>query len=135
MSKRLKAGIIKYSICLLICGGIAWFYADVRNFSTQPLVEQYRILCDACTLPGLSAIMIGFLLAIANDGFFLGLSYCVGVAWKALIPGGRLKIQRYGDYVAERKGKKVTGYSFLFVVGGIFMAAAVVFMILFYRIY
>lgn len=135
MSKRLKAGLLKYGISALVCGAMAWYYVSLRSFSTQSPMEQYRILCDAFTIPGVIAVMLGFLMMVANDGFFLGLSYCVGVAWKALLPGGRLKIQRYGDYVAERKGKKVKGFGFLFVVGGICLAAALVFLVLFYQLY
>ena len=135
MSNRLKVNLLKYGISALVCGGMVYFYIAVRDFSTQSLMEQYRILCDAFTIPGVLAIMFAFLLAISNDGFFLGLSYAVGVAMKALIPGGRLKIEKYYDYVERRKGKKITGYGFLFLVGGVCLAAAVVFMVLFYRLY
>lgn len=132
---RLKANLLKYGIGACVCGTMVWFYISQRDFANQSLMEQYRILCDAFTIPGLVAIMLGFLLAISNDGLFLGLTYSLNMAIRALIPGGRWRIQKYADYVAERKGKKVTGFGFLFVLGGICMAAALVFMILFYRLY
>lgn len=135
MSNRLKVNLLKYGISTLVCGAMVYVYIAARDFPAQSLMEQYRILCDAFTIPGVLAIMFAFLLAISNEGFFLGLSYAVGVAMKALIPGGRLKIEKYYDYVERRKGKKVTGYGFLFLVGGVCLAAAVVFMVLFYRLY
>ena len=132
---RLKANLFKYGISAVVCGAMAWFYISQRDFGNQSLMEQYRILCDAFTVPGLVAIMVGFLLAISNDGFFLGIAYCADVTIKSLTPGGRLRIKKYYDFVQERKGKKVTGFGFLFVIGGVCMAAALVFMLLFYRLY
>lgn len=132
---RLKANLLKYGISAAVCGAMVWFYISQRNFGNQSLMEQYRILCDAFTVPGLVAIMVGFLLVISNDGFFMGIAYCADVAIKSLTPGGRLNIKKYYDFVQERKGKKVAGFGFLFVVGGICMAAALIFMLLFYRLY
>ena len=132
---RLKANLFKYGISAVVCGAMAWFYISQRDLGNQSLMEQYRILCDAFTVPGLVAIMVGFLLAISNDGFFLGIAYCADVTIKSLTPGGRLRIKKYYDFVQERKGKKVTGFGFLFVIGGVCMAAALVFMLLFYRLY
>ena len=132
---RLKANLLKYGITGGICVALVWLYISQRDFAAQETMEQYRILCDAFTIPGIIAIMVGFLLAISNDGFFLGIAYCMDVTLKALVPGGRLKIKKYYDFVQERKGKKVTGFGFLFVVGGICMAAALIFMALFYRLY
>ena len=132
---RLKANLLKYGITGGICAALVWLYISQRDFAAQETMEQYRILCDAFTIPGIIAIMVGFLLAISNDGFFMGIAYCMDVTVKALVPGGRLKIKKYYDFVQERKGKKVTGFGFLFVVGGICMAAALIFMALFYRLY
>lgn len=135
MSSRMKASFLKYGISVLVCGLFVGCYLRQHDFQSQALVEQYRILCDAFTVPGILAVMFGLLLAISNDGFFLGIAYCGDVMIKSLIPGGRLKIKKYYDFVQERKGKKVTGFGFLFVAGGICLAVAIVFMILFYRIY
>lgn len=135
MSERWKVNLLKYGICALVCGGMVYFYISVRDFAAQSLMERYRILADAFTVPGVVSIMVGLLLAISNEGFFTGLSYCMHVTVKALIPGGRLKIKKYKDYAEERRDKKITGYSFLFVVGGVLLAAAILFMILFYRLY
>ena len=124
MSEKLRNRLLKYGISAGICAGVAVFYCTTRNFSQMELVEKYRTLCDAFTIPGLLCLCVGVLIWASNDGFFYGLSYCLNVAWRALIPGARYKTE-----------KQITGYGFLFLVGGVCMALALVFMALFYRIY
>lgn len=135
MSKRLKVNLVKYGISALICGILVWIYVSTRDFAAQTTMEQYRILCDAFTIPGLLALMFGLLLAISNEGAFDGVGYALSIAWKALIPGGRTKMEKYFDYVERKREKRGGGFGFLFVVGGVCMAAALVFMVLFYRLY
>lgn len=135
MSEKLRARLLKYGISALVCGIVAVFYCVVRDFSQMELVEKYRTLCDAFTIPGLLCLCVGVLIWVSNDGFFYGLSYCLNVAWRALIPGARQRVERYYDYVTRKKEKRITGFGFLFLVGGVCMAIAILFMVLFYRIY
>ena len=135
MSKRLRNGLLKYGICAFVCIALAVFYCAVRDFSKMELVERYRTLCDAFTIPGLLTLCVGVLLWVSNDGLFYGLGYCLEIAWKALIPGARRKTERYYDYVMRHKEKKITGFGFLFVCGGVCMAIALIFMALFYQLY
>ena len=135
MSEKLRNGLLKYGIFALVCGAVVVFYCAARDFSQMELVEKYRTLCDAFTIPGLLALCVGVLIWASNDGFFYGLSYCLNVAWRALIPGARYKHERYYDYVTRKKEKRMSGYGFLFLCGGVCMAIAIVFMVLFYRIY
>ena len=135
MSDQLRRNLLKYGIAGGLCIAIAVIYCVLRDFSQMTLVEKYRTLCDAFTVPGLLAICAGVLVWSSNDGLFNGLGYCLNITWKSLIPGGRRKVQRYYDYVQSRKKKKITGYSFLFICGGVCMVLAGVFMALFYSIY
>lgn len=135
MSEKLRRNLLKYGITGVLCVALAVVYCVLRDFPKLPLVEKYRTLCDAFTVPGLLAICVGVLLWSSNDGLFNGLGYCLNITWKSLIPGGRQKIMRYYDYVQSRKKKKITGYGFLFVCGGACMVIAAVFMVLFYSIY
>jgi hypothetical protein len=59
------------------------------------------------------------------------MSYAV----KALIPGKRGDIERYGDYVERKRANRATGYGFLIITGLVFMGFAAIFMILFYCVY
>ena len=135
MSEKLRARLLKYGISAVVCAIMVAFYCGVRGFSQMELVERYRTLCDAFTIPGLLCLCVGVLIWVSNDGFFYGLSYCLNVAWRALIPGARQRVERYYDYVTRKKEKRITGFGFLFLVGGVCMAIAIVFMVLFYRIY
>ncbi len=131
----MKGKLLKYGITTAVCLALGAIYCLTRNFTELSLVGKYRLLCDAFTIPGILCLCVGALLWVSNDGFFYGLSYCLEIAWKALIPGGRRKMERYYDYVTRKREKKVTGYGFLFVCGGVCMALAIVFLVLFYRLY
>lgn len=135
MSEKTRNRLLKYGITGSACALIAVFYCWVRDFSQMELVEKYRTLCDAFTVPGLLCLCVGVLIWASNDGLFYGLSYCLNVAWRALIPGARHNVERYYDYVTRKKEKQFSGYGFLFLCGGVCMAIALVFMALFYRIY
>lgn len=135
MSERLRKILLKYGISGGVCVAIAVFYCGVRDFFQMETVEKLRTLCDAFTVPGILALCVGCLLWVSNEGVFYGLGYCLDVTRKALIPGGRMKMEKYYDYVQRHKGKKVTGFGFLFVIGGACMAIALIFMALFYYYY
>ena len=135
MRERLGRNLLKYGITGALCVALAVGYCVLRDFPQLTLIQKYRTLCDAFTVPGLLAICAGVLLWSSNDGLFNGLGYCLYVTGKALIPGSRQKVLRYYDYVQSRKKKTITGCGFLFVCGGGCMVIAAVFMVLFYRVY
>jgi len=128
-----KGKIWKHGITGCVCVGLGVFYCALRNFGGLALVEKYRTLCDAFTVPGLLCLCVGVLLWVSGDGFFCGLGYCLNVARKALLPGGRKKMETYYAYLQRHRQKPAKGYGFLFLWGGICMTAALVFLLLFYR--
>jgi len=132
--KRWKALLLKYGITGVVGGLLAWLTLDLHGFSrTMPKLEQYRLLCDAFTIPGLILIMVGFLVMIANAGNFTGLAYAAKHAVKMLLPFGSKKQERYYDYYQRKQEQgKIKGYGFIFITGLAFMAAAMVFFTLFY---
>lgn len=132
MSEKGKSNLLKYGITIAVCIIMSLFYIILRDFPQQELAENYRILCDSFTVPGVLALLSGALIAVTNEGALDGITYACGTAFKALLPGGRLKIEKYYDYVQRKKEKRIKGYGFLFVVGGVWMALALLFMILFY---
>ena len=131
--KRWTAFLLKYGITMLVGGLLTWLTLDLHGFSsTMPKLQQYRLLCDAFTIPGVILVMVGFLVMIANAGNFLGLGYAVKHAVKMLIPFGNKKDERYYDYYQRKQQGKITGYGFIFITGLVFMAVAMVFFTLFY---
>ena len=97
--------------------------------------DRYLILADAFTVPGVIIFLLGVLVILAKEGAFDGVFYAAGYAVSMLIPGIGRELESYGSYL-ERKRKKgsLGGFCIFFVIGGIFMAAASVFIILFYRV-
>ena len=131
--KRWTAFLLKYGITTLVGGLLTWLTLDLHGYSsTMPKLQQYRLLCDAFTIPGVILVMVGFLVMIANAGNFLGLGYAVKHAVKMLIPFGNKKDERYYDYYQRKQQGKITGYGFIFITGLVFMAVAIVFFTLFY---
>lgn len=125
--------IVKYASCAAFTALLALAYLLPRDFTAQVISEKYRYLCDAFSIPGLLMILFGALLWVANEGAFLGISYCLRMAVFALIPGKRKDAyEKYGDYVERKSQKKVHGFGFLFLSGAIVMAVAAVFLILYH---
>ncbi len=136
MNKRLIVNLVKYGCCALFVALIGWAYLASREFGKAVLVDQYRYLCDAFTIPGLLLILFGAVLWVSNHGALDGISYCLRFLVFSLIPGKRLeREEKYGDYVERRSQKPVKGYAFLFVSGLASMAVALVFYALFYSLY
>ena len=114
---------------------MVWGFVALREeFPTAPLVEQYRILCDAFTIPGIMLLCVGAMIWVSNAGALDGLTYVFSYAIGALVPGGR-KHQKFLDYVEHRRENRVKGYGFLLISGAVTLAIAGVFMILFYQVY
>lgn len=135
MSDKLKTKLLQYGINIAICGVIAVFYIVSRDFGTLALVDQYRILCDAFSIPGLLSILSGALMWVAGEGALDGVGYVLSYAIHALLPGSQHKGERYSDYKLRKHGKKVEGYGFLIVVGLAFTAVSLVFYALYYSVY
>ena len=134
-----KTNLLKYGISSGICLVLAYLYVSTRvDFSrpaATPLVDWYRILCDAFTIPGLVMLMLGCLMSLSNQGALDGIRYIATVGIRMLIPGAALNMEKYAEFKERRNANRTKGYGFLYVVGIVFMAAALVFMALFYSIY
>ncbi len=105
------------------------------GFQAPTQADLWRMLSDAFLLPGLLMVFAGVLIFVGNDGFFNGVGYVLNRAVDFFIPGraATRKMESYGDYVARKREKKpVTGYACLFIVGGGFLLAAILFVVLFY---
>lgn len=136
MSDRAKTNLLKYGISTGIVIVLAGIYIGSRDFLNQTRMEQYRILCDAFTIPGLTLVLLGVLVWLSNEGALDAVSYAGAWLMQRLIPGGALREREtYLEYVERKRENRVTGYGFLFQVGGAAMAVALINMALFYRLY
>ncbi len=128
MSKRAKSNLIKYSCAILVVVLIALVFLQDDPIAGKPLAEQYRLLSDAFSIPGLMLIFSGLFIWVNNAGALDAISYCLNIAITALIPMKRAQgYEKYGDYLERRRGKAIKGYSFLFVVGAAAVAVSLVF--------
>lgn len=136
MSERTRINLIKYGSCAAFVVLFVVCNMVMKDFASADLTGKYLILCDGFTVPAVLMIMAGCLIWAEGEGIFYGISYAAKMAIRSLIPGGRLQEdERYGDYVARKREKKVKGYGFLFIAGAVTMVVALVFMALFYSQY
>ena len=132
MSDRVKSLLIKYGCSTLFVAVMAYAYIAVRDFAGAKTWEKMVMICDALTVPGMLLLMVGALIWAANTGALDGITYAVGFAVRALIPGGRHKDERYADYVERQREKRVKGYGFLLITGAVTIAASLLFLGLYY---
>ena len=135
MKHKINTKIIKYAASFLLGGGLFATYILTRDFPVSEAAENYRMISDAATIPGLLFLMVGCLVWAASLGATDGIAFALRKAIRALLPAGRLQDdETYADYVEKRREKyaKAKGYGFLFITGGVFLLVAVVFVALFY---
>lgn len=136
MSKERRNVLIRYGITTFVGALAVCVRVFSDEFAQSDQVNRYRILCDAFTVPGLLFILFGGLVWASNEGAFDGIRYALTRAIKMLVPFMGGKRESYGDYLERRQEKgKTKGYSFLFVVGAVFMAVALIFLALFYSVF
>ncbi len=133
MKKSRATKLLKPVIGLAAGLVFAIMYLYFKNLGGQPLVEQYRILCDAFTLPGTFMIAIGLMILMGNLGALDALGFIFHFLWHTFIPATGPGMHYY-DYIMERREHRLHGYGFLFVSGGILTAVGIVFLILFYQV-
>ena len=129
----MKGRLLKYGLSLLFVAVMAYLYLAPRDLAGAGEKGQYQLLCDALTVPGVLLICAGALVWVSNLGALDGLSYGLRLCFRALIPGKRLRQEEsYHDYVAARQEKRIKGYGFLLISGGITVAASVICLALYY---
>lgn len=126
MSNSTKTRLIKYGSCALFVGAmLAWFLSRV-NWGKDSWDVIMRMACDGLTVSGVLLLCVGGLIWATNEGALDGIGYAMRAGMNMFIPGGSRKHIRYGDYVEERKGKRVKGYGFLLISGGITTGLALI---------
>lgn len=135
MSNKVKSALLRYGISVGLCVLCVILMLTSEDMKGATQQETYRILSDAFGLPGLFMLFAGLMVWLSNEGALNGFTWVVTYAFKSLIPGLRGKREGYGDYVLRQQEKRVKGFGFLFLVGGVFLAIGVVFMILFNAAY
>ena len=133
MKKLTKSQWIKYGVTIGLGLAYAIYLVIYKNAFAQPVGTMIRVLSDAFFLPGILMILSGLLMIVSNEGAFDALAYTGRSLRHLFIPErpGEKRVN-YREYVEQRREKKVTGFSFLFVVGGVFTALGLILMLVFY---
>lgn len=132
---RLRKNLPRYGIAAVIGVCMVIITLNTHEFWNQTeLVDQYRVLTDAFTIPGLSLMGAGGLVWVSNKGVFNPISYATHYLAGHILPGLRgTKDENYYDYVTRKnEGSRHLSFAFLLIVGGVFFAIALVFYALFY---
>jgi len=123
----------KYIIASLVGFAVMTGVLFMRDFfSLTDPTETFAALCDACFVPGVLLAGVGALLFVADDGLFD--IFAFGIQKVARLS---LRKKREGtapltfyDYRAMKQGGRKGGFGFLLVIGGMYLIAAVVFLLL-----
>lgn len=112
-------------------GGLTMAVLLLRDhFSAQDPAQIYLNLADAFTIPAVVMLMVGLLLWVSSSGGFDMIGYGLKRAKDAFIPSKYIHEQYY-DYKMRKNKKRIKGYSFMFISGGIYFVPAIVFNILY----
>ena len=122
---------VSFGVCLLLAAFILFSRIAPSALAAAAAADVYMALCDAFFVPGTLITGLGLLFAVSNEGALDGLGYVTSITVKKLIPGKAAHMERYDDYVARKREKKVHGFSFLFVTGILFLVIAVIFLLLY----
>ena len=124
-----KKFLIAFAIGMVVAVGV---FAARGGLEYTDTVLVLQAFCDAFFVPGILFMGFGALLFCADDGLFDMMNYGV----MKVINLSRAKKHRdafpksFYDYRQMKEGKRKGGFGNLFIVGGIFMALAVLFLIL-----
>ena len=132
MNEKLLSYLKKYLAAFGAMGLVTGLILTLRELSkATDVAERYRILADSFTTPSIIIVMVGLLVWVAGEGTFDMISYGLGRGINSIIPFRQQKDETFYDYKMRKKDKRIKGYSFLFISGGIYFIPALIFNILY----
>ena len=134
MTVRKKAA--GYVLCVVFGAVVSVLVCWLNHFpELETDQEKLRVLCDAFTVPGLFLVAAAALVYAANNGAFYGIGYGLRTAKEILLPFLPHEYEKYGDYIARKKEKKVSGYRFILITGLVFLVIGIILLIRFNVLY
>ena len=135
MRKSRKVMILRCLSAAAVGGAVAWFYGTSRWQEEMELVEQYRVLCDAFSIPGILMVLFALLFSLNNLGALDTIAYLMSFLPRIIAPGAFGEPEKLIDFVENRRQKRTKGYGFLYIVGFIFLGIAIFYLVLFYKVF
>ncbi len=136
MDKKLISNIKKYFGAFFVMIAMTVGVLLIREHFTADITAEikYLNLADAFSIPAVVMIMAGLLVWVTSQGGFDMISYGILRAKDSLIPGSRHSGEQFYDYKMRKEKKRIKGYSFMFISGGIYLIPAIIFNILYYNV-
>lgn len=131
MDDKCKKLFAKYLFSTIAGATLTFFVLSNRGFfeATDSALKMLY-LADAFTIPGVLILMLGVMVWISTKGLFDILTYSLGRFTRTLIPFTKTTDERFGDYKERKSENRIKSYSFMFIVGGVFLFAAIVFTVI-----
>lgn len=134
MRKSLKVNILRCLSAAAVGGAVAWMYGTSRWEADMSQLQQYRVLCDAFTIPGAMMVLFAMLFSLNNLGALDTLAYLMSFLPRMIAPGAFGEPEKLIDFVERRREKRSKGYGFLYIVGLIFLGIAIYYLVRFYSV-
>lgn len=128
-SNRARKYLIASAVGLAIAAGV---FAVRGGFTAGDTAVVLAAFCDAFFVPGVLLLCFGALMFVANDGVFDMLNYGVMKVVKLVQSEKKRSAfpKTFYDYRKMKSESRKGGFGYLFIVGGAYMALAVLFLIL-----
>lgn len=135
MRKSLKVNILRCLSAAAVAGAVTYWYADSRWVEDMSQLQQYRVLCDAFTIPGAMMVLFAMLFSLNYLGALDTLAYLLSYLPRVLAPGAFGEPEKLLDFVENRRERRKKGYGFLYIVGFIYLGIAIYYLVRFYSIF
>ena len=134
----LKIHLLQYGISLFICGLLFLlvlylrdFWLDTTEMSPRELkefdVKRLNAIADGFTVPGFIFLCLGLITFVSNRNFFKGVKFAMVKLAAFMMPfSQRLQDKKYSDM---QDAKKVSNYSFLFIIGVTLLLVSLIFIL------
>ncbi len=132
MSKVKKR--LPYLICFGIGGAIFLAVIISNRIWTLKGYDVFRLLSDACIVPGALLGGVGVLVFATNEGFFDMLTYGIMHIFDLFRPNARNERYRdYYEYKKEKSGRDKKTTAHMLIVGLVFLFLSAVFSFVWYQ--
>lgn len=126
--------VYKYLITVAVGLVIAFLALLARNiFNLTATVDFMKAFCDAFFVSGVVLVCVGGLVFVSNGGVFDMLAYGIRTFFESFKKN--VTDRKYKDFYEYREAKKSSkrSFSFLLVVGIVFIAISMIFLALYYN--
>lgn len=131
MNEKIVSLIKKYVGAFAVMGAGTAVVLIIREHSASlDRAQKYLNIADAFTIPAVVMLMLGVLVWISTTGSFDMIGYGLKKAKDAFFPS-RYTHEQFYDYKVRKNEKRIKGYGFMFISGGIYVIPAIIFNILY----